>query len=95
MRGRPTRPEDFCCCSESEVKGAGVDGGSALTLGGLPTRLFGGSGTSDAFDMTDSDLLIFTAGVALFSRGAILRTTLRSFFGCSIVRLGLTEGGEP
>lgn len=52
-RARPLRPDDFCCCSESDVVGAGVLGASGLIFGGLPTFLLGGFGVSDRFDMTD------------------------------------------
>src|SRR5689334_7773201 len=43
-RGRPLRPDDRCCCSESDVDvGAGVVGSSGLTLSGRAARLLGGS----------------------------------------------------
>ena len=51
--GRPLRPEERCCCSESDVVGAGVLGGSVFTFGGLPARLLGGSSVSEAWDITD------------------------------------------
>lgn len=68
VRARPLRPDDFCCCSESEVTGTGVLGASGLILGGLPGLRLGGFGVSDLFDMTDCDRLMLPAGVTLFSR---------------------------
>lgn len=67
VRALPLRPDDFCCCSESDVAGAGVLGASGLILGGLPTFRFGGFGVSDLFDSTDWDRLMLPAGVALCS----------------------------
>lgn len=80
-RGRPFRPEERCCCSESEVVGAGVLGGSGFTFGGLPTRLLGGSGASETLDSIDWDLLTFAAGVALLSRAMFFRAAEFSCFG--------------
>lgn len=68
VRARPLRPDDLCCCSESEVAGTGVLGASGLILGGLPTLRLGGFGVSDLLDNTDCDRLRLPAGVALFSR---------------------------
>lgn len=68
VRGRPLRPDDLCCCSESEVTGAGVLGISGFIFGGLPTFRLGGFGVSDLFDMTDCDRLKLPAGVTLCSR---------------------------
>ncbi len=50
---RPFFPDERCCCSESDVVGAGVLGGSAFTFEGLPTRLLGGSGASEVLDIID------------------------------------------
>jgi len=52
-RGRPLRPEERCCCSESGVVGTGVLGGSGFTFDGLPTRLLGGSGASETLESMD------------------------------------------
>lgn len=94
-RGLPLRPEERCCCSESEVVGAGVVGGSGLTLGGRPTRLFGSSTASEAFDSTDWDRNEFAAGVALLSRGVLFLAALLSCFdGLPGRRFGLSGGGE-
>lgn len=91
-RGRPLRPEERCCCSESDVVGAGVLGGSAFTFGGLPTRLLGGSGASETCDSTDWDLLGSAVGVALLSRGMLFRIVEVSLFGgLPGFRLGLSE----
>jgi len=94
-RGRPFRPEERCCCSESEVVGAGVLGGSGFTFGGLPTRLLGGSGASETLESIDCDLLTFAAGVALLSPAMCFRVAEFSCFGGRPgLRFGLSVAGE-
>lgn len=69
--------------------------GSALTFGGRPTRRLGGSGGSDALDMTDCDRLMSAAGVPLLSRGNAFLVDVESDFGGRPTRrLGLSSTAD-